>query len=1239
MSDVQAKELEALNTDLGRLNKLEEGLGDRAVAYVNEGTNSSVLLEIRTHAHKALATLEAQSKLGKAKPLRRKSLVERAEWQPALLYRFGELLLALNSSSNGAYCISRLTGTSRAPGWLIALGCEVSNFWSAHITESTDLQIKRFYTASNLNALVAAAGEPPEALLQYFYNPDDWYSPCKTVLGLEEYLTDNVDLITRTLPDLHADGRKRLIEDVARLKLGDAFFNMVFAAAIGSSKQTRQIAWPILQGIDHQRLLRKAKETLASRSGNERRETIELLVALLGREARDFLASHLEGEKSKPVSDAIVAAIARIDTMPIAEESNASGSMLAIDGSVIEIPPVPALPEDTPLPAEALEGIAELIPAYNEVVDNVNEKILAEHKERGWKWKPNLRNKLDKHKAMSQFIEFLNNTKGQKNSGNRLFALDLIDYWSSSKTPFMKQAFEDLFSHPDFTLWHRIRLLNGLDGWQTLLDRLTYGHLETKALLSKLEQGLDFRVPVKMLAKREIAEDHVARRVLESTYSSPYLDVNIPTLPYYFLEHIDLIEEALGQRPRSGKASLSENAALGLLAWMPQIPARLLHPILNVALAGSKNGRAQARALLTKAQGIDDAIIARLTDGKKGVRASTAEWIGTRGMKHAIPALKTALKKDKAEEARAAMLTALSKLGEDISEHFSEKALLAEAKKGLAKPIGKSMQWFPFAAVPHLKWSDGKAVDPTIVKWWIVLAEKLKDPAGNALFELYLDRLKPEDAEHFSLFLLQSFIERDTESCSEEEALAAAKVSADRQQGWWQQWHQRNPNKADEYPFNYDKVFAQAKASKLAEPVHSCSENRGFLGLTMRAPGRDAGALVRRYLKDYGHKVAQSKALLTALARNPAPAAIQVILAVANRHKQKSVLALAKDLIAGIADARGWTADELADRTIPDAGFDETGIMELPCGEGRLFKAIYRGDGKIDLQNTDGKVVKSLPTARNDADKEEVGASKKVLSGARKEVKLVETMQRQRLYEAMCVGRTWEPEIWTSCLQKQVIVGRLCQRLVWLGLDADGKVLVAFRPLEDGSLTSNTDDTVTLDGVTTITLAHQALLSEAESEAWATHLSDYEVAPLFTQFGGSILVADKDLQNATEITDRKGWMIDNLKLQSVTSKLGYDKGEASDGGGYYEYVKRFDGVGLRAVIEFSGSYMGANESFPCALHGLKFEPIPGQRYRTVKALRIGDVPPVLLSEAWGEYHAVAAAGTGFDPEWEKKGFY
>lgn len=365
------------------------------------------------------------------------------------------------------------------------------------------------------------------------------------------------------------------------------------------------------------------------------------------------------------------------------------------------------------------------------------------------------------------------------------------------------------------------------------------------------------------------------------------------------------------------------------------------------------------------------------------------------------------------------MLTAVSRLGADISGYLSEKVLKSEALKGLEKTPAKSLDWFPFDSLPALKWRTGKKVDPTIVRWWIVLADKLKSPGGNALFDFYLDRLRPEDAGRLGLFMLSTFVARDTLSPSEADARAHAKAFADEQQRNWQRWAGSQSQLAAQHPFNYQQVFDYGRLAKLGQHLHSAAEHRGILGLASRAPGADAAALVRRYLKENGSKVSQAKSLLAALSANPAPAAIQAVLAAANRLKQKSVQAHAAELVQAIAERRGWTPDELADRTIPTAGLDELGELELPCGPGRTFKAVYHGESRIELVNPAGKAAKALPDPRGEdaAEKEQVAASKKALSAARKEVKQVEKIQAERLYEAMCVERTWPVEVWRDDLK------------------------------------------------------------------------------------------------------------------------------------------------------------------------------------------------------------------------------
>src|SRR5262249_22457351 len=152
------------------------------------------------------------------------------------------------------------------------------------------------------------------------------------------------------------------------------------------------------------------------------------------------------------------------------------------------------------------------------------------------------------------------------------------------------------------------------------------------------------RLVVRMLAKLGLPADGPARVSLHRYWyhQATYADLDWPTLAFYFFEHLDLIEEALGVRPKSGEQELSEKGALQLLAWLPKIPGRLLRPLLELALGPGKQARAPARKLLATAVDIDAAIVARLADAKKETRATAAEWIGERGMRGAVPALKAA---------------------------------------------------------------------------------------------------------------------------------------------------------------------------------------------------------------------------------------------------------------------------------------------------------------------------------------------------------------------------------------------------------------------------------------------------------------------------------------------------------------------------------------------------------------------------------------------------------------------
>ena len=75
------------------------------------------------------------------------------------------------------------------------------------------------------------------------------------------------------------------------------------------------------------------------------------------------------------------------------------------------------------------------------------------------------------------------------------------------------------------------------------------------------------------------------------------------------------------------------------------------------------------------------------------------------------------------------------------------------------------------------------------------------------------------------------------------------------------------------------------------------------------------------------------------------------------------------------------------------------------------------------------------------------------------------------------------------------------------------------------------------------------------------------------------------------------------------------------------YLRLADQV-VTVELEFSGMQM-PGENVPVVLTETRF-------LRDGQQIPLADVPRVLFSETWHDLQAIAAAGTGFDPDWESK---
>lgn len=1238
-----------LTRDLGRLNALEEGLGKRAVAFVlGPGGDTAVLATLAALAREAGETLKVAANRGRDQQngARRQLMLFEPGLTDEMRSRYAQIIATVDLAAG-----SRLAGTDAVP---MAVRKILSDMLTDYDREAHEAQRRKAAGLTGRRKVRSADDEAlapvgPEALLtaiqgvggtavdllDVLYGPsENWTRDAASYRAdadMDFFLRKNAVAVAGAVQRLSAVDAAELLKDAGLLGLdAPEVIDAAVTAAAAGSRKLREAAIGVMARLPSAQAEALAIEGLAHGGAKLRESMVAVLGTLATDPATAALRAHLEaGEKS-----AIVAAAIRgwLDApgdsgtgADMGAETTANGpGYIAVDGSFIAIPPLKPL-DFGPNPQED----AAIRTRFEQEVQRVNAwRAEARVKHKGQRFL----NSIDPLPASyaSELLDWLAAPNLEARSsreiseiwdivvlGKRVEHL-LVETMPPARALRAACALLRSRIRSDWLCsdWIPDALADLRDGWLQSPEG-DMRHIDAMACSLRMEHAYGtWDAP----RRRHAQPGDLLRSFMdgdETLRQTPPEAMPASALWPYVAERLDVIDEALGLSAQPVQR-LGRTAAVRSLAVLPKTPQRYVGVLLQMAVGEAKGGRAEARALLADLPDLEARLITLLSDGHQAVRAGAAAWLGARDEVGAISHIVARLKKEKSDLARATMLDALARLGGPVDDFVGPTALTAEAKAGLKKARLEKLDWLDLDAQPQLAWADGTAVDPDVVRWWAALGVKLKEPGGNRLFELYLDRLDRDSAAKLSSWVLTAWIAYDTVRPDEATVNQQAEAYLRR---WWSHM-KRYFESEEEYRALLRREFASAY-------VNSGAATKGLLALAARVPAGSASVMVQRYLTDHGARTSQASSLLEVMAVNGEPAALQVIVAAATRLRQKSVQDHAGRLVAAIAEARGWTADELADRTVPSAGLEDDGTMSLPVGRaGRIYTARLADDLSVTLENADGKAVKTLPTGDDDATK----ASKKALSDTKRALKQITKFQAHRLYEALCAGRSWTTEAWARDVLSHPVMRRLAQRVVWLGLHGDGHAIGAFRPTAEGDLTDAADGPVALDGFMRVAIAHAALLDDPEAaNDWARHFEDYEIVPLMAQFDRPLLSLPKAMTGEA-IEDRMGWVSDAFAIRGAATKLGYARGEAIDGGWFDTYRKSFPSIGLDSVIAFTGNTL-PEENVPVALVSLAFE--RQKRGGRVAAVALSEVPPVLLSEAWCDYHAMAANAV-FDAEWRKK---
>jgi predicted DNA-binding WGR domain protein len=336
---------------------------------------------------------------------------------------------------------------------------------------------------------------------------------------------------------------------------------------------------------------------------------------------------------------------------------------------------------------------------------------------------------------------------------------------------------------------------------------------------------------------------------------------------------------------------------------------------------------------------------------------------------------------------------------------------------------------------------------------------------------------------------------------------------------------------------------------------------------------------------------------------------------IAQKLKFQGLKEKAKVMMEGIAQARGLSREQLADRIVPDCGLDEHGSRVFDFGP-RQFKFVLGPEMKPLVRDAAGKLKPNLPDPGKTDDSEKAEAAVNDWKLLKKTLKEVLKIQAERLEDAMITGRRWSPAEFEQLIIKHPLMVNLARQLVFGSYTENGALTQSFRITEDQSLADANDDSCDLPSTGSIGVVHPAHLDEAAKSAWGQVLSDYEIIPPFQQLGREICRAEPEDLGQTQITRFKGPKIPGIVVYGMLERSQWLKDKPADAGGFMQHSKHFPAANVTAFIQYTGMGIGYYEE-PQEIESVYFVPghvKPDWWGHHENKMKIQDVDPVVVSE-------------------------
>ncbi|GAA2374885.1 hypothetical protein Cme02nite_04240 [Catellatospora methionotrophica] len=277
---------------------------------------------------------------------------------------------------------------------------------------------------------------------------------------------------------------------------------------------------------------------------------------------------------------------------------------------------------------------------------------------------------------------------------------------------------------------------------------------------------------------------------------------------------------------------------------------------------------------------------------------------------------------------------------------------------------------------------------------------------------------------------------------------------------------------------------------------------------------RRLAPLIRVWPGEGGHNRAVTG--LHVLAAIGSDTALMHLHGIAEKAKFTGLKERARAKMADVAAQLGLTAEQLADRLVPDFGLAADGSLTLDYGR-RTFTVGFDEQLKPYVADGDGKRRKELPKPGAADDAALAPAAYQRFAGLKKDVRTVAADTIRRLELAMTARRRWSGEDFTKLLVGHPLLWHIVRRLVWGVYDEAGDLVAAVRVAEDRSFADIDDETVSVAADAVIGVAHPVELADA-LPGWAEVFADYEILQPFAQLGRAVYGLSEQERQGTVLT-------------------------------------------------------------------------------------------------------------------------